>query len=130
MKWSLPKLRLGWGSLDGNHHIMTRVGWKPCPSCGQTGEVDGDRCYYCYGRLVVGEYEFDTKRSCASIVPLGRDGWVKTEGRRTIGRRLWLYANTGECVRFDISLRFERSPYPAGHKYGPADDGGRGTVML
>lgn len=101
------KIKLDWGTLDGNHH-GPRVESK-----------DADDGYY-----------FETLRSTWKIVALGRDFYMKSEGRRLFGRRLWIYGPTGACVRFDVMVRFDKSPCTPGSKYGPKDDGGIGTIVL
>lgn len=88
------KIRISCGRLDGNHH----------------------------GRKVAapdGSVSWETRRGGALFVALGRDSYMIREGRRLIGRRLWIYWRTGACVNLDVYAHFDRSPYPPGHKYGP-----------
>ena len=97
------RLHIGVGSLDGNHHIMERYpdGLK----------LDGM------------SHRFRVKRGpSAMVVVLGRDS-MSRDGRTLVGRRLWLYAPSGRCWSFDIGVRFDRTPYPSGHRYGPVAEG-------
>jgi hypothetical protein len=93
------KIRFAVGRLDGNHH-------GPKTTTG----------------------DFATLRSCLSIVPLGRSMWLLREGRRLIGRRLWVYGPSGACVNFDVMLVFDRSPYRPPSPYAPRGDAP--TLML
>lgn len=103
------RLRLSRGHLDDNRHA-----WRK-----RRGGPLGSRAY-------VGT----AKRSTISFCILGRDGWLKAEGRKLWGLRLWIYGPTGACVHFDVAVLFDRSPCAPGSRYGPSDDGGNGTVML
>lgn len=89
------KLGIGTGWLEGNSH-------------GDRFDDDSEL-----------GFSFKTRRNTASICALGRDMWHKAEGRRLVGRRLWLYAGSGKCWSFDIYLYFDKCPYPAHSKYAP-----------
>lgn len=78
------------GRLDGNHH-----GRKIAPG------------------------EWETRRSGFLWVALGRDSWLLAQGRKLVGRRLWIYGPSGACVNIDVYALFDRCLYPAGTKYGP-----------
>lgn len=98
------RLRFGFSRLSCNHHD-----WRPKP---------GLKCEW-------PPYESSSghvKRSAASIVPLGRDLFMIVEGRKLIGRRLWLYGPSGACVSLDVYLLFKRCPYPPGHRYAARPD--------
>lgn len=97
------KIRVHWGWLDDNSHGTERRG-EP--------------------------WNQETKRSCASIVPLGRSMYLKSTGRTSFGRRLWIYGPSGACVHLDLVIYFDVSPCPPGSKYGPQDDDEIGTIIL
>lgn len=86
------RLSFGFGKLDSNNHRWFK---------GKRGKWQGVPIRY--GAL---------------LVALGRDSYYITEGRRLVGRRLWLYWKEA-CVHFDVKLHFDRSPYQAPDKYGP-----------
>lgn len=94
------RVAVGFGKLDGNHHGPRAAG------------------------------KSTVLRLTSFVVPLGRDFYMKREGRLTFGRRLWLYGRSGACVNFDFIVRFDRSPCKPGTRYGPQDDGGVGMIML
>lgn len=71
-----------------------------------------------------------TLRSCWSLVVLGRDGWVSSEGRRSFGLRLYRYHADGSNHSWDIGVLFRRSPCPRGSRYGPLDWSDRGDRII
>lgn len=110
MAWKWPRavtiakargvaLIIGWGRLNGNHHDWRH---KPGLTC------EWPRYENRHGHV---------RRSTADVVELGADCYLIVEGRRTIGRRLWLYGPSGACVHFDVILRFDKSPYRPPSKY-------------
>ena len=97
------RLHFGRGHLDSNHHVMRKIPFG--------GRLDGMT------------HTFHVMRGPRlSVVPLGRDGFHIVDGRLFIGRRLYFYAPSGQCWNWDVGLRFDRSPYAEGHRYGPRPD--------
>lgn len=111
---------------------------RPGEGAGPIEIIYGRWAYYLDGnhhgpaiRDEAGVYiDAETKRSCWSLLVLGRGGWVRSEGRRGFGLRLYRYRADGSNHSWDIGIVLRRSPCRPGSKYGPRTDGPAESIML
>jgi hypothetical protein len=92
--------------MEGRGAMMIKIKW---------GRLNGNS----HGTPGVKPWDRKTLRSTWQIVALGRDSYMRVEGRTLIGRRLWIYGRSGACVNLDITLKFKRCPYSPPSKYAP-----------
>lgn len=78
-----------------------------------------DDNFHGHSRDADGQFVSRTLRSTWLWVALGKDVWMRYEGRKLVGRRLWRYDRHGAAWSVDAFLVFDRSPYRPPSKYAP-----------